>query len=160
MKGNEFSKSFFITAGSGTFGLYVYSCCMNYILVNSPFTYRSRHVTPNHVSVVERAIRTIKTGSGSTCEYTPGCRGANCEEGRFYAESGITVILRNSRCLKRRCKHVFIFVFDRKYPRRKKRLQKFHTYCKLILCVNMASIMQILPRDVISPESMVVLFLN
>ena len=33
---------------------------MNYILVNSPFTYRSRHVTPNHVSVVERAIRTIK----------------------------------------------------------------------------------------------------
>ena len=33
---------------------------MNYILVNSPFTYRSRHVTPNHVSVVERASRTIK----------------------------------------------------------------------------------------------------
>ena len=60
----------------------------------------------------------------------------------------------------RRCKHVFIFVFVRKYPRQKKRLQKFHTYCKLIVSVNMASIMQILPRDVISPESMVVLFLN
>lgn len=60
----------------------------------------------------------------------------------------------------RRCKHVFVFVFDWKYARQKKRLQKFHTYCKLIVCVNMASIMQILPRDVISPESIVVLFLN
>lgn len=60
MKGNEFSKSLFITAGSGTFGLYVYSCCMNYILVNSPFTYRSRHVSPNHVTMVERAMRTTK----------------------------------------------------------------------------------------------------
>ena len=59
-----------------------------------------------------------------------------------------------------RYKHVFIFFFDRKYARQKKRLQKFHTYCKLIVCVNLASFMQILPRDVISPESIVVLFLN
>ena len=33
---------------------------MNYILVNSPFTYRSRHISPSHVSMVERAILTIK----------------------------------------------------------------------------------------------------